>query len=136
MHKEFFNDEFLNTVAADGWEVLDSGATRNIDFNQRCLVIAKAQKIAEILKTPASKTSKRPAKSRDSGTPPKTVMVNSRDGGGCSSSSVAPISSYTNALTDFEICLPDSLSLMRSSEHRLMIRAEPFWIVQPDNVIS
>ena len=27
MHKEFFNDEFLNTVATDGWEVLDSGRT-------------------------------------------------------------------------------------------------------------
>ena len=56
MHKEFFNDEFLNTVAADGWEVLDSGETRNIDYNKRCLIIAKTQKIAEILKTPASKT--------------------------------------------------------------------------------
>ena len=135
MHKEFFNDEFLNTVAADGWEVLDSGRTRDIDYNRRCLLIAKKQKLAEILKTPASKTSKRPAISRDSSTPPKTVMVYSRDGGGCSSS-VAPISSDTNALTDFEICLPYSLSLMRSSEHRLMVRAEPFWIVQPDNVIS
>ena len=135
MNKEFYNDEFIKAVTADGWEVLDSGATRNIDFNQRCLVIAKAQKIAEILKTPASKTSKKPAKSRDSVTPPKTVMVNSRDGGGCSSSA-APISSDSNSLTDFEINLPDSLSLMRSSEHRLMIRAEPFWVGQPDNVIS
>lgn len=125
MKKEFFDDEFIKAVTADGWEVLDSGATRNIDFNQRCLVIAKTQKIAEILKTPASKTSKKPVKSRDSGTPPKTVMVNSRDGGGCYSS-VAPISSDSNSLTDFEITLPDSLSLMRSSEHRLMIRAEPF----------
>lgn len=135
MNKEFYNDEFIKAVTADGWEVLDSGATRNIDFNQRCLVIAKAQKIAEILKTPASKTSKKPAKSRDSVTPPKTVMVNSRDGGGCSSSA-APISSDSNSLIDFEINLPDSLSLMRSSEHRLMIRAEPFWVGQPDNVIS
>lgn len=135
MHKEFFNDEFLNTVAADGWEVLDSGRTRDIDYNRRCLLIAKKQKLAEILKTPASKTSKKPAKSRDSVTPPKTVMVNSRDGGGCYSS-VAPISSESNSLTDFEITLPDSLSLMRSSEHRLMIRAEPFWTGHPDNAIS
>lgn len=135
MKKEFFNDEFIKAVTADGWEVLDSGETRNIDYNKRCLIIAKTQKIAEILKTPASKTSKRPAKSRDSGTPPKTVMVNSRDGGGCCPS-VAPISSEPNSLTDFEINLPDSLSLMRSSEHRLMIRAEAFWIVQPNNVIS
>lgn len=135
MHKEFFNDEFLNTVAADGWEVLDSGRTRDIDYNRRCLLIAKKQKLAEILKTPASKTSKKPAKSRDSVTPSKTVMVNSRDGGGCYSS-VAPISSESNSLTDFEITLPDSLSLMRSSEHRLMIRAEPFWTGHPDNAIS
>lgn len=78
MKKNFFDDEFIKAVTADGWEVLDSGETRNIDYNKRCLIIAKSQKIAEILKTPASKTSKRPAKSRDSGTPPKTVMVNSR----------------------------------------------------------
>lgn len=135
MNKEFYSDEFIKAVTSDGWEVLDSGATRNIDFNQRCLVIAKTQKIAEILKTPASKTSKKPVKSRDLGTPPKTVMVNSRDGGGCCPS-VAPISSDAKALTDFEIKLPDSLSLIRSSEHRLMIRAEPFWTGQPDNVIS
>ena len=135
MKKNFFDDKFIKAVTADGWEVLDSGETRNIDYNKRCLVVAKTQKFAEILKTPASKTSKRPAISRDSSTPPKTVMVYSRDGGGCSSS-VAPISSDTNALTDFEICLPDSLSLMRSSEHRLIVRAEPFWFGQPDNVIS
>lgn len=78
MKKEFFNDEFIKAVTADGWEVLDSGETRNIDYNKRCLIIAKSQKIAEILKTPASKTSKKPVKSWDSGTPPKTVMVNSR----------------------------------------------------------
>ncbi|HAY73647.1 MAG TPA: hypothetical protein DCY31_07370 [Ruminococcaceae bacterium] len=135
MNKEFYNDEFIKAVTSDGWEVLDSGETRNIDYNKRCLVVAKTQKIAEILKTPASKTSKKPVKSRDSGTPPKTVMVNSRDGGGCSSS-VAPISSDSISLADFEINLPDSLSLMRSSEHRLMIRVEPFWVGQPDNVIS
>ncbi len=135
MDKEFFNDEFKKAVTADGWEILDSGATRNIDYNNRCLVIAKTQKNAEIFKTPASKASKKPVKSRDLGTPPKTVMVNSRDGGGCSSS-VAPISSDSTSLTDFEINLPDSLSLMRSSEHRLLIRAEPFWVGQPDNVIS
>lgn len=81
MHKEFFNDEFLNTVAADGWEVLDSGRTRDIDYNMRCLLIAKKQKLAEICKTPASKSPKNHAKSRVSATPPKTVMVNSRDGG-------------------------------------------------------
>lgn len=135
MKKEFFNDEFIKAVTSDGWEVLDSGETRNIDYNKRCLVVAKTQKIAEIFKTPASKTSKKPVESRDSGTPPKTVMVNSRDGGGCSSS-VAPISSDSKPLTDFEISLPYSLSLMRSSEQRLVIRAEPFWFSQPDNVIS
>ncbi len=136
MKKEFFNDEFIKTVTADGWEVLDSGEIRNIDFNQRCLVIAKTQKIAEIFKTPASKASKKPVESRDLGTPPKTVMVNSRDGGG-RHSSVAPISSSdSKPLTGFELSLPDSLSLMRSSEQRLMIRAEPFWGGQPDNVIS
>lgn len=135
MKKEFFNDEFIKTVTADGWEVLDSGETRNIDFNQRCLVIAKTQKIAEVFKTPASKASKKPVESRSLGTPPKTVMVNSRDGGGCHSSA-APISSDSKPLTDFEVSLPDSLSLMRSSEQRLMIRAEPFWVGQPDNVIS
>ena len=95
----------------------------------------KNSKIAEIFKTPASKASKKPVESRDLGTPPKTVMVNSRDGGG-RHSSVAPISSVSNSLTDFEISLPDSLSLMRSSEQRLMIRAEPFWVGHPDNVIS
>ncbi len=71
MKKEFFNDEFIKTVTSDGWEVLDSGETRNIDYNKRCLVIAKTQKIAEILKTPASKTSKKPVESRDLGIPPK-----------------------------------------------------------------
>lgn len=135
MRREFFDVDFLKTVAADGWEVLDSGRTRDIDYNRCCLLIAKKQKLAEICKTPASKSPKNHAKSRVSATPPKTVMVNSRDGGGCSSS-VAPISSDAKALTDFEINLPDSLSLMRSSEQRLMIRAEPFWIGRPDNVIS
>ena len=102
MEKVFFNDEFNKTLKSDGWHRITAGSTRDINYDDRCAFFVKRTKIAEILKTPASKTSKRPAKSRDSGTPPKTVMVNSRDGGGCSSSSVAPISSYTNALTDFE----------------------------------
>lgn len=134
MKKTFYTNTFLNTVAADGWEVLDSGRTRDIDYNRRCLLIAKKQKLAEICKTPASKSPKKHAKSRVSATPPKTVMVNSRDGGVCheSSSSIPCSESSDNFVIDLPVCL----SSLRPDDERYTIRAESFWIGRPDNVIS
>ena len=84
MNKEFFNEKFEENLKRDFWIRIPSGNTRDIDYNQRCAVFFKKQKIAENLKTSAMKKPENPVKSRVSDTPPKfSHGILGRRGCGC-----------------------------------------------------
>ena len=55
MKKEFFESkDFKNSIDAIGGEIIDSGETRQVDYNEKCLAVKLKQKITDVFKSSAA----------------------------------------------------------------------------------
>ena len=155
MNKEFFNKKFEENLKRDFWIRIPSGSTRDIDYNQRCAVFFKKQKIAENLKTSAMKKPENPVKSRVSDTPKNFPMVywegegvgassssnlsSNEPGGDCST--ITKSSRYDSIGITGEVASRyvmdfDFVNEMQKDSNEIVIRADCFYIGNPSNVIS
>ncbi len=100
MKKEFFESkDFKNSVDAIGGEIIDSGETRQVDYNEKCLAVKLKQKITDVFKSSAS----------------------------CSEDGIPK---------DFEYDFSNSFPELKSDKPSLVIRCEPFFVGNLDNIIS
>ena len=155
MNKEFFNKKFEENLKRDFWIRIPSGSTRDIDYNQRCAVFFKKQKIAENLKTSAMKKPENPVKSRVSdtpknfpmvywegegvGAPPSSDLSSNEPGGDCST--ITKSSRYDSIGITGEVASRyvmdfDFVNDMQKDSNEIVIRADCFYIGNPSNVIS
>lgn len=120
LSNDFFNNTFDEKVKEDGWSKIDAGSTRCIDYNNRCAVYEKQQKIAEVFNFSAKKSRKNAGKHGGKGTPTELAMV-SVEGGG----SVSTTSSFVwDSLSEF-----DFINKMRPKVDNIIFRADVCWFV-------
>lgn len=135
MNKKYFNNSFETAMKSAGWNKIDAGGTKTIDYNASRAVYVREISAAEIIENSANTKSKNPAISTLSA----ADTNNSRDIVGdvyvCDTvytDNLLPCFSATGSFgSDFSI-----LEDLKSDENNLIIRADSCWVGNPSKVIS
>lgn len=132
MNNDFFTKEFDEKLIIAGWEKIDAGGTKDIDYNKRCAIYVKKQKIAEVVNSSAIKEPEKPYISTNPDAPSVDVMEDLKSEGG---DVVIFDSSFLSFYSSLLVC-DNFISNMRNNVDNLIIRCDCCWFDNPSNVIS